>query len=174
MAPHPSKAELIKEVETLRRELAELRTHETLSRRTSKGLQIVERQLAGIIQSTMDAIITIDDEQRVVQFNAAAESMFGCSANETMGKPIDRFLPERFRANHRQHVKNFGKTQITDRRMGALGGGIGAACQWRRVSHRSVHFPIQERQTTVFYRHPSGYHGTEGIGTPTSADGTIG
>ena len=125
MAPHPSKAELMKEVETLRRELAELRSHETLSRRTSKGLQIVERQLAGIIQSTMDAIITIDDEQRVVQFNAAAESMFGCSANETMGKPIDRFLPERFRANHRQHVKNFGKTRITDRRMGALGAVSG-------------------------------------------------
>ncbi len=125
MATHPSKAELMKEVETLRREFAELRSHETLSRRTSKGLQIVERQLAGIIQSTMDAIITIDDEQRVVQFNAAAEGMFCCSANEAMGKLIDRFLPERFRAKHRQHVKNFGKTMVTDRRMGALGAVSG-------------------------------------------------
>ncbi len=88
-------------------------------------MHIVERQLAGIIQSAMDAIITINENQHVVQFNAAAESMFGCSAREAMGKPIDLFLPERFRAHHRQHVRNFGETQVTDRRMGALGAVSG-------------------------------------------------
>ena len=125
MERSPSKAELMKEVETLRRELVELRSHEASPQRTSKGLQTVERQLAGIIQSTMDAIITIDGEQRVVQFNAAAENMFGCPAKDATGKLIDRFLPERFRTNHRQHVKQFGKTQVTDRRMGALGAVSG-------------------------------------------------
>ena len=58
MAPHPSKAQLMKEVETLRRELAELRSQEGVRQRTAKGLQSLERQLAGIIQSAMDAIIT--------------------------------------------------------------------------------------------------------------------
>ena len=121
MMPSPSKDQLMKEVETLRRELAELRSPEAVHQRTSKGLRTVERQLAGIIHSAMDAIITINDEQRVVQCNAAAESMFGCSAKDAMGKPIDRFLPERFRANHHQQVRNFGETRNTERRMGALG-----------------------------------------------------
>ena len=125
MTSPPSKAQLVKEIESLRRELAELRAREGVHRRTSKEVQAVELQLAGIIQSAMDAIITINDEQRVVQFNAAAEAMFGCSAADAMGKPVDRFLPDRFRAGHRQHVKHFGKTRVTDRRMGALGAVSG-------------------------------------------------
>ena len=125
MAPPPSKAQLVQEIEILRRELAELRSQKGVHQRTSKGLQAVELQLAGIIQSAMDAIITINDNQRVVQFNAAAETMFGCSAEDAMGRPIDRFLPERFRVGHRQHVKNFGEAQATDRRMGALGAVSG-------------------------------------------------
>ncbi len=125
MVPHPSKVELMKEVETLRRELAELRSQEGVHQLTAKGLQSVELQLAGIVQSAMDAIITINDEQHIVQFNAAAETMFDCSAKDAIGAPLARFLPERFRVSHRHHVKRFGEAQATDRRMGALGAVSG-------------------------------------------------
>ncbi len=120
MASHPSKAQLAKEVETLRQELADLRSQQTIQQQAPTGLHAVELQLAGIVHSAMDAIITMNDEQHIVQFNAAAEKMFGCSAREAMGKSIDRFIPERFRATHRKHVKSFGETRVTDRRMGAL------------------------------------------------------
>lgn len=81
--------------------------------------------LAWIIESAMDAIITVDGSQRVVLFNAAAEKMFGCSAEEALGQPLDRFIPDRFRRAHQQHIEEFGQTQVTKRSMGALGAVYG-------------------------------------------------
>ncbi|MFN8459855.1 MAG: PAS domain S-box protein [Anaerolineae bacterium] len=76
--------------------------------------------LAGIIASAMDAIITVNAEQRIVLFNAAAEQMFRCSAGQAIGQLLDNFIPERFRQVHRQHIRAFGRTGVTNRRMGAL------------------------------------------------------
>jgi PAS domain S-box-containing protein len=84
-----------------------------------------QEQLAGIIASAMDAIITIDEEQQIVLFNAAAERMFLFAAEDALGQRLERFLPERFRAAHKQHVENFGQTHVTRRSMGALGALFG-------------------------------------------------
>jgi PAS domain-containing protein len=69
--------------------------------------------LASIIASAMDAIITIDADQRIVLFNSAAEKMFRISFEEALGQPIDRFLPARYRDAHRAHVPKFGATHVT-------------------------------------------------------------
>ena len=74
-----------------------------------------------IIDSAMDAIISINEAQQVVLFNAAAERMFGCAATEALGCPLDRFIPARFRAAHRAHVSAFGATGVTSRTMSELG-----------------------------------------------------
>ena len=82
-------------------------------------------QLAGILQSAMDAIITVDADQRIALFNPAAELMFRCPAAEAIGQPIDRFIPARFHEAHRRHIHKFGKAHVTNRRMGALGAVSG-------------------------------------------------
>jgi PAS domain S-box-containing protein len=79
-----------------------------------------EARLAGVIDSAMDAIITLDSRQRVILFNAAAEQMFHCAAAEALGQPLDRFIPERFRALHRAHIRYFDETGVTTRSMGRL------------------------------------------------------
>lgn len=78
-------------------------------------------RLAGIVASAMDAIITVDDEQNVVLFNPAAERMFGLSAEAALGEPITRFIPERFRSAHGDHIRRFAETGVTSRQMGSLG-----------------------------------------------------
>jgi PAS domain S-box-containing protein len=77
-----------------------------------------EARLHGILDSAMDAIITVDGSQRVVLFNNAAESMFGWPRTEALGAPLTTFIPERYRHSHAGHVERFGETGTTSRRMG--------------------------------------------------------
>ena len=81
-------------------------------------LQRGEARLRGILDSAMDAIITVDERQKIVLFNAAAEAVFGCPRDQAIGAPLDWFIPERFRAGHRELVRRFGESGDTSRRMG--------------------------------------------------------
>lgn len=85
------------------------------------ALQESQERLSGIVNSAMDAIITIDSTQRIVLFNVAAERMFGCAAAEAIGQPLDQFIPARFRGGHSRHVEQFGAAGVTTRSMGLLG-----------------------------------------------------
>lgn len=76
--------------------------------------------IAAIVESARDAIISIADDHCVVLFNPAAERMFGVSAAEALGKTLDRFVPDRFRAVHHRHVSGFAETNVTRRAMGGL------------------------------------------------------
>lgn len=76
--------------------------------------------LQGIVASAMDAIVAINEEQRIVVFNTAAEEMFRCPAGEAIGSSVNRFIPERFRAAHGAHIRGFGEAGVTNRAMGAL------------------------------------------------------
>lgn len=84
-------------------------------KRIHEALRRSEERLQSIISSAMDAIITIDSNQRIVVFNKAAEQVFRCPASEALGRSIDRFIPERFRAGHRQQIQGFATTGITTR-----------------------------------------------------------
>ncbi len=93
----------------------------TERKRTDEKLRESQAKLASVVNSAMDAMISLDEDQRIILFNPAAESMFGCPAAEAMGQPLDRFIPERFREAHRRHIHAFGRTNQTRRAMGKLG-----------------------------------------------------
>jgi len=77
-----------------------------------------QAQLEAIVDSAMDAIITVDEAQNIVLFNRAAEQVFRVRREEMLGTPLDRLLPARFRGAHRGHIEIFGRTGVTSRRMG--------------------------------------------------------
>jgi PAS domain S-box-containing protein len=77
-----------------------------------------EARMMGIIRSSTEAIITIDEAQNIVIFNPAAERIFGVPAAQALGTPLSRFIPARFREMHAQHVAHFGVTGTSERQMG--------------------------------------------------------
>jgi PAS domain S-box-containing protein len=96
-------------------------THEITERKRAEvALRSREEQSASIIGSAMDAIITVDADQRILLFNAAAEKIFECGRDEAIGQQLDRFIPERFRGSHREHVRSFAQARATTRSMGSL------------------------------------------------------
>ena len=58
-----------------------------------RRLSASRSQLSAVINSAMDAIITVDVSGRVRSFNNAAERMFGMDAREVLGRPVGRLLP---------------------------------------------------------------------------------
>ena len=94
-------------------------------KRSEDSLREERARLAGLIGSAMDAVITVDSAQRITLFNPAAEKMFGFTAEQLIGQPIERLIPERHRAGHSDHIRNFGQTGVSNRQMGALGAVSG-------------------------------------------------
>ena len=78
-------------------------------------------RLAGIIDSAMDAIVTLDADQNIILFNPAAERLFRCPADKALSLPLDQFIPERAREVHHENILKFGETNQTKRSMGVLG-----------------------------------------------------
>jgi PAS domain S-box-containing protein len=90
----------------------------------NRQLRLSEAISSGIVSISADAIISVDDRQRITMFNDGAERIFGYSKAEVIGAPFDILVPERFRAIHRQHLERFAAGQETARRMGMRGASI--------------------------------------------------
>ena len=62
-------------------------------RQKNEQLLLSENRMAAIINSSLDAIVCVDDQQRITVFNPAATQLFQCPATQALGMPLSRFLP---------------------------------------------------------------------------------
>ena len=60
----------------------------------NEELRLSENRLAAIINSSLDAIICVDGEQRITVFNPAAAALFQCPPEQALKTSLGRFLPE--------------------------------------------------------------------------------
>ena len=79
---------------------------------------LTAKLMAQLFDVTSDAIIVVDAEQRIVQFNRGAEKIFGYRADEVLGRTLDMLLPQRFAHIHQTHVQQFGTGADSARDMG--------------------------------------------------------
>lgn len=96
------KKELIREIEQLRALLGE-DSDETKAR------------LESILDTAVEAIITIDENGLIEDFNAAAERTFGYTRGEVAGKNVSVLMPEPYHSQHDGYMKSYkdtGKAKI--------------------------------------------------------------
>ena len=82
---------------------------------------VTESVLAGLVTISADAVICIDESQRVIFFNEGAESILGWKPDEILGQPLEVLLPERYRNAHAAQVRRFGESPTHARKMGERG-----------------------------------------------------
>jgi PAS domain S-box-containing protein len=95
-----------------------------------------EQILAGLIESAMDAIISVDESQRIVLFNPAAEQMFGLAAAAALQQSIEMLLPEASRQKHADHIRAFAHSGESRRRV------VGPGCMHGRRANGEI-FPVE-------------------------------
>jgi len=108
----------------------------TLHKAAEAARRATEERLAGVVRASMDAIVTIDGDQNISEFNPAAERMFGWPRDEAIGRPLATLMPERLAAIHGRHVEGFARDGVTSRQMGALLELVG-------IRRDGVEFPVE-------------------------------
>ncbi len=69
-----------------------------------------EERIRAIVDTVIDAIITIDEKGFIESFNPAAELIFGYTWSEVVGQNIKMLMPEPYYSEHDQYLSNYLKT----------------------------------------------------------------
>jgi PAS domain S-box-containing protein len=83
----------------------------------TKEVAVAKDRLDGLISMAADAIVAIDDDQRITIFNRGAEEVFGWTREEVLGKPLALLLPAHLRGRHHAQVASFASEPAKGRPM---------------------------------------------------------
>jgi PAS domain S-box-containing protein len=78
--------------------------------RVEEALRHSEERYRHIINAAADAIISLDEQGLVCEFNAAAEQMFGFTKAEVLGQPLTPLMPPHLRDAHTAGLQHYLRT----------------------------------------------------------------
>lgn len=102
-------------------ELASIALHNS---RLMESLEASELRFRSVVETASAAIVTADSRGKITFWNRAAETIFGYAAEEMVGAPLTRIMPERFWAAHQagmHRVLVTGKTRLAGETVETIG-----------------------------------------------------
>jgi two-component system CheB/CheR fusion protein len=81
-------------------------------KRSQDALKSSREQLAAVLQTAADAIITINSQGIIQSANAATERLFGYAVSEMIGQNVKMLMPPPFREEHDRYLKNYHETGV--------------------------------------------------------------
>ncbi len=83
-------------------------TRDVTSRKLAEeALRLNEARIRAIMDSTVDGLITIDQDGIIRMFSSPAERIFGYAAAEIVGQKINMLMPEPYRTQHDDYIHNY-------------------------------------------------------------------
>jgi len=82
----------------------------TQRKQTEEALKNKEKEQREILNFMIDSVISIDEDGIILSFNKAAETLFGYTAEEIIGKSIKILMPEEYARHHDQYMQHYLET----------------------------------------------------------------
>lgn len=120
--------------------------------RAEEAVRESEARKAAVMESALDAIITMGHDGRIVEFNAAAEKAFGYAREDVVGREMaEVIIPPRFRDAHRRGLARYLAT--------GEGRVIGTRVELTAVRSDGEEFPVELAITRVAWEGPPTFTG---------------
>ncbi|HWE97092.1 MAG TPA: PAS domain-containing sensor histidine kinase [Tepidisphaeraceae bacterium] len=92
--------------------------------RAGAALREIEARMTAIVNTAMDAMLTIDEKGTIEWLNPAAQAAFGYAAGELIGQNVKVLMPPAYHAAHEAGLRNYletGERQVIGRGREAVG-----------------------------------------------------
>ncbi|MEO7640764.1 MAG: PAS domain S-box protein [Ramlibacter sp.] len=126
--------------------------HDTPRTEADAGDALVasEARYRDIVESAFDAIVTIDHENRITEFNPAAQAIFGFTRDQVIGHDLaEAIIPAEMREAHRQGVKRHRYSETAPR--------LGGRMELMALRRDGSEFPVELTVSRVRGMDPAGF-----------------
>ncbi|MBT9511426.1 MAG: PAS domain S-box protein [Acidovorax sp.] len=131
---------------------AQLQSEITERKRTEVALRESQERNLAVVNTALDGIVSIDHEGRIVDFNAAAQGIFGHHKREVLGRDMAELLiPPHLRAQHRQGMAHYLTT--------GFGPILGQRVELTALRADGTEFPVELSITRSGSAHPPTFTG---------------
>ncbi|MDT8317272.1 MAG: PAS domain S-box protein [bacterium] len=91
---------------------------------TLESLERQEKQFRSVVETAREAIISVNSDDEIIFWNKGAETIFGYSSDEMMGKSVTKIMPKQYRDLHKKGLRRViktGKSRVIGKTVELLG-----------------------------------------------------